>query len=1025
MNHKYFRNIFSTIMALAVVSSLSASSHREAPLISNDPLADNADVYAFRSPDDTTKITLIATYVPLQSPQGGPNYYSFGENIRYEIHVDNDASVSGDEVTYRFTFSKTNGDPSTFFNIRLGAENLKTTYTLERSLDGGSTFSTILSNGTVPPPNIGPRSIDGGAGLGMTYTSLFNSAIMTASTGETVFCGTADDPFFVDLGGVFDLGDMPRQSGTPKDGLKCLNVSVIAIQVDIATLQKTGQPVTAATNILDPNFVIGVWASASRQQVRTLNPNGTTSYSGAWVQVSRLGMPLTNEAVVPIGNKDLWNSLTPYQDLANLSTFGNYFYNPELALYMDDSQFGGAVPAFAQLRVQSSSLQGFDFRNGHNGLYGLKGNVALNGTALDDAIFGTLLLPAPNSPRSVDLWPIFHTGVPNLAPYHLATGKGGNPLANGKPFINNFLPNGGDMLRLNMAVPVTPRNHPNFSSEGLVSAAVLGLTDPTYASTSTLQWIPNMDGFPNGRRLEDDVTRIELQAVGGVVLAAIGLWYDDYTAGGPNPVTQDLIDVLTYSTGVNANDASFSSTFPYVAMPWRGTSSCGGRAVAFTQAALLAPSAMVMVGTLSTSMYCPGGMISIPFTTSGTFSGNTFTAQLSNASGSFVSGTTTLGTLALNGTNPSGTIMGTVNTAISAGAGYRVRLMSSSPAITSADNGMNLTIFASPMATITAAGPSTFCSNMPTTLNANGGMVNYVWKLSTATVQSGASASYVPMASGNHTVTVTDANGCMKTSVATVITRNLSPATNAGADKSVCAGSSVLIGGNSAVAYTYSWVPTTGLSNPAIAKPMATPMANMTYTLYATQNGCTTSDMVDVTALALPATPSITSMPSGNLFILTPSGIPMGNTANWFRNGAGLYSNRPYNATISVYAGPNAYTLKSKGANGCLSMASAAVNVRVGGGKDGNALITFNAEDMRAYPNPTEGILNVELSNLDATSGSLVIYNTLGQVVLAKEVVVSEGKVKEQLDLTNLSKGIYSLSFVTENGQRVQKIVKE
>ena len=120
--------------------------------------------------------------------------------------------------------------------------------------------------------------------------------------------------------------------------------------------------------------------------------------------------------------------------------------------------------------------------------------------------------------------------MPNLRPYQLATGKGGNPLAAGKPFIHNFLPTLGDMLRLNMAVPATPRNDPNFCSLGLVQAAVLGLTDPAYTNPN-LQFIPNMDGFPNGRRLEDDVTTIELQAVGGVVLAAIGLWYDDFTPG--------------------------------------------------------------------------------------------------------------------------------------------------------------------------------------------------------------------------------------------------------------------------------------------------------------------------------------------------------------------------------------------------------------------------------------------------------------------------------------------------------------
>jgi hypothetical protein len=289
-------------------------------------------------------------------------------------------------------------------------------------------------------------------------------------------------------------------------------------------------------------------------------------------------MPLTNEAVIPIGYKDLWNSLTPYQDLSMLKTFGKFFYNPELALYMDSTFFGGAVPALKPLRIQRNSLGAFGFGNNQNGLYPLKGNAALAGTALDDAVFGKLLLPAPNSPRSVDLWPIFHTGVPNLIPYQLATGKAGNPLAAGKPFINNFLPNGGDMLRLNMAVPVTPRNDPNFSSLGLVQAAVLGLTNPAYNGDASIQFIPNMDGFPNGRRLEDDVTRIELQAVGGVVLAAVGLWYDDYK-GGPNPVTPQLVNVLTYSTGVNANDTSFKKGFPYEQTPWSGANTCCGLAV--------------------------------------------------------------------------------------------------------------------------------------------------------------------------------------------------------------------------------------------------------------------------------------------------------------------------------------------------------------------------------------------------------------------------------------------------------------
>src|SRR6185437_6628361 len=547
-------------------SHVQASSHREAPLIANDPLADNTDLYAFRSPDDTNFVTIIANYIPFELPQGGPNYYSFGENIRYEIHIkNNDSNTNSDDITYRFTFTSVNQDPTTFFNIRLGQQNLKTTYLAEKSVEGGP-FTTIVASGTVPPPNIGPRSIDSnGIGLGAAnYDALINSAIATAvgGGGEKVYCGPADDPFFVDLGGVFDIGET-RNGGhgeyAPEDGCACKNVHTIAIKVPIQTLQWHHLPITAATNILDANFIIGVWASASRPQIRTLNGNGTINDAGPYVQVSRLGMPLTNEVITPIGEKDKWNSLTPYTEDATMDTF---FCRPELGLYMDATLYGSAVPSLSKLRIKRNSLGSFGFGNDQQGLYPLYATNAGAGTALDTNGYGKYLL-RKNSPRSVDLLPIFHTGVPNLAPYQLATGKGGNPLANGKPFINNFLPGVlGDMLRLNMAVPVTKRNDPNFSSEGLIQAAVLGLTSPTYDGSANLQFIPNMDGFPNGRRLEDDVTRIELQAVSGGVLAAIGLWYDDYPGFG-SPVTTDLLNVLGYSTGVNANDTTFKPAFPY------------------------------------------------------------------------------------------------------------------------------------------------------------------------------------------------------------------------------------------------------------------------------------------------------------------------------------------------------------------------------------------------------------------------------------------------------------------------------
>ena len=552
------------VFCLQITPSI-ASSHREAPLISNDPLADNTDLYAFKSPTNAENIVLIANYIPFEHPAGGPNWYSFGERIRYEVFVDNDASNPGSEIIYRFTFTRENQDPTTFFNIRLGKENLKTTYICERSMNAGRTFTTIVSNGIVPANNIGPRSIENKTvGLGAAnYDELVQKSISMASTGERIFCGPVDDPFFVDLGGIFDLGGVT----TGRDAVAKFNCHSIVIEVPVATLQKNRKTVAQAANILDGDYVIGVYAAASRQKFRTLYKEGDVGFDGEYVQVSRLGMPLTNEAIIPIGDKDLWNAVKPNADLQ----FAKYFVNPELALYMDDSQFGTAIPGLAPLRMQTKSLGAFDFRNGKPGLFPLKGSPALNGTALAEAAFGGILLPNATSPRAVDLLPIFYTGVPNLAPYQLATGKGGNPLAVGKPFINNFFPTLGDLLRLNMAVPATPRNDPKFSSLGLVSAAVLGLTDPAFNGNANLQFIPNMDGFPNGRRLEDDVTTIELQAVGGVVLAAIGLWYDDFIPGTTaSPVTPNLVRVLSYNAGVTKNDAPFKPMFPYEQNPWRG-----------------------------------------------------------------------------------------------------------------------------------------------------------------------------------------------------------------------------------------------------------------------------------------------------------------------------------------------------------------------------------------------------------------------------------------------------------------------
>ncbi|MEO8398596.1 MAG: DUF4331 family protein [Ignavibacteriaceae bacterium] len=582
-----------------------ASSHREAPLISNDPLADNTDLYVFRSPDMPHNIIVVADYIPLELPEGGPNYNNFGEDIHYEIHVKNQTSSTTlgnakDDITFRFTFTQENEDPTTFFNIRLGKQNLKTTYKLEESRDGGYSWTTKLTNGIVPPNKIGPRSIEGGAGLNTSYSSLVSSAIKSFGGGTKVFCGPRDDPFFVDLGGIFDLGQTrsaygqdANNSANARDAVAGYNTHSIILCLPIEYIQKDGKTVDQAENILDPNFVIGVWASASRQKIQTLSENGEKpTYSGPWVQVSRLGMPLTNEAVIPIGDKDKWNYTTPYD--AAEQDFIKYFANPELSLYMDDSQFGGAVPALSALRIQTMSypaigtiptysMPGFDFRNGKDGAFAvthLSPVPDLSGTAfavnLNEGLVGE------GKPRLVDVYPIFYFGVPNLIPYQLATGKTGGPLSEGKPFIHNFLPltedngklYGGDMLRLNMATPVTDRSTEEFKKNaymGLIRAAAIGLTAAPFNTTKDLEFIPHMDGFPNGRRLEDDVTTIELQAVGGLVLAAVGLPFDDATQGNYSDLASpNLVAELTYNAGPTQNDVALKSSYPYLADPHSG-----------------------------------------------------------------------------------------------------------------------------------------------------------------------------------------------------------------------------------------------------------------------------------------------------------------------------------------------------------------------------------------------------------------------------------------------------------------------
>src|SRR5438309_4485520 len=276
------------------------SSHREAPAISKDPVADNTDVYAFISTDTPGTVTLIANYIPLEGPDGGPNFYSFGDDVLYEIHVDNDGDGDSD-VTYQFQFSTQVVNPDTFLyntgpigSLTDSHWNVRQFYTLTRELEHGR--STVLgTNLACPPVNVGVRSTPSYA------TNLANPAIQKLSGGVNVFAGQRREGFYVDLGSIFDLGalrpfqelhliPLPAVGGI--DSTVGVNVHSIAIQVPVSHLTRDG---STPTDPMNPKSVIGVWASASRRKSKVHDGDGEDHQMGPWVQVSRMGNPLFNE----------------------------------------------------------------------------------------------------------------------------------------------------------------------------------------------------------------------------------------------------------------------------------------------------------------------------------------------------------------------------------------------------------------------------------------------------------------------------------------------------------------------------------------------------------------------------------------------------------------------------------------------------------------------------------------------------------------------------------------------------------
>jgi hypothetical protein len=458
------------------------SSHREAPGISKDPVADSTDVYAFVSPDKPDTVTLIANYVPLQGPAGGPNFYEFGDDVLYLIHIDNDGDGVAD-MTYSFKFTTTVVDPDTFlYNTgpiqSLGSPNWnrRQSYTVGHWRKGHSQ-QTLANHLACPPCNIGPLSTP-------DYPALAAAAVHSLPGGLKVYAGQRAEGFYVDLGSIFDLGNLrPFASDHNHFGLskfptngpgvnatKDLNVHTIAIQVPITDLTDNGHK---PTGVDDPKASIGIWTTASRQRSRIYDVDRALYVnSGPYTQVSRLGNPLVNEVLIPMGKKDFWNTQPPGHD----KQFASYVAHPGLADLLP-VLYPGVFPNLAALNKK--------------------------GTA------------------RADLEAILLTGIP--------TGI--------IPGFQNFTgATQSDMLRLNVAVK--PAAKPSIYG-------ILG---------------GDLAGFPNGRRVFDDVVAIELRAIAGATYALVDKSYK------PDAAASAVTDGLTPADLT----APYLSDFPYLGVPHSG-----------------------------------------------------------------------------------------------------------------------------------------------------------------------------------------------------------------------------------------------------------------------------------------------------------------------------------------------------------------------------------------------------------------------------------------------------------------------
>ncbi|MCA9540579.1 MAG: DUF4331 domain-containing protein [Myxococcales bacterium] len=353
------RSTLRLLGALAVVSlapQAMASSHREAPLITEDPTADSTDVYAFVSPDgpdpgNGARVTLIANYIPFQEPAGGPNYFKFSDSVLYEIKVDNTGDAIED-IVFQFRFHTEVGNGGTFLyntgpidGVDSANLNVKQYYTLtriDRDQDGNTRRQVLGQNLLTAPARIGPRS-------NPNYPAVAAQAVHTLGPVK-VFVGPRDEGFYLDINAIFDLLNVDRAAGLGNnnavDGTAGFNVSTLAIEMPVTMLTSDGgEPIFNVQDLGGPTAVIGVWTTASRRKHRALRRYENPRDFGPWIQVSRLGLPLINEVVVPLEFKDQFNRTHPADDLGNIA---GYVVDPELAFLLN-AVHGIEVPSVPRL----------------------------------------------------------------------------------------------------------------------------------------------------------------------------------------------------------------------------------------------------------------------------------------------------------------------------------------------------------------------------------------------------------------------------------------------------------------------------------------------------------------------------------------------------------------------------------------------------------------------------------------------------------------------------------------------------